>query len=235
VPGTDSEGGVVDPTALLDRLAGLVVTMNVDGTTAVVEECLRNGIAPSRILAEGLSAGMREVGQKFKSGELYMPEVLVSCDVYYRGLDVLRPHLKKDEPSGTRGKMIIGTIHGDIHTVGKDVAGPVFHAAGYEVIDLGVDVSDEGIVEAIKEHAPQLVGLGTYMTSTFMHTAETVRKISEAGLRSRVKIICGGPAVDPGAARRMGADDASDDAWEAVEKMNLLVKELAGEGKTRQP
>jgi 5-methyltetrahydrofolate--homocysteine methyltransferase len=131
--------------------------------------------------------------------------------------------------------MIIGTIHGDIHTVGKDVAAPVFQAAGYEVIDLGVDVSDEGIVDAIRKHEPQLVGLGTYMTSTFMHTAETVRKISAAGLRSRVKVICGGPAVDAGAARRMGADDASDDAWEAVEKMNVLMQQLEREDKTRRP
>ncbi|MGB9604870.1 MAG: cobalamin B12-binding domain-containing protein, partial [Bryobacteraceae bacterium] len=123
-------------------------------------------------------------------------------------------------------------IHGDIHTVGKDVAVPVFQAAGYDVIDLGVDVPDEHFVEAIREHQPDIVGLGTYMTSTFMHTRETVRVIEQAGLRDRVKIICGGPAVDPDAARRMGADDASDDAWEAVAKLDRLVEELRAAGRT---
>jgi len=178
------------------------------------------------ILSAGLSAGMRRVGEKFKQGEIFMPEVLVCCDVYYRGLEILRPLIRHSGGGGARGKIILGTIHGDIHTVGKDVAAPVFQAAGYEVIDLGVDVPDARFVEAIREHAPDIVGLGTYMTSTFMHTGETVRVIREAGLRDRVKIICGGPAVDPGAARRMGADDASDDAWEAVEKLDRLVEEL---------
>ncbi|MEK7992174.1 MAG: cobalamin-dependent protein, partial [Planctomycetota bacterium] len=104
-------------------------------------------------------------------------------------------------------------------------------AAGYEVIDLGVDVPDSRFVEAIRHYDPHIVGLGTYMTSTFMHTRKTVRVITDAGLRSRVKIICGGPAVDAGAARRMGADDASDDAWEALAKLERLMQELRSEGR----
>jgi len=166
------------------------------------------------------------VGQKFQEGEVFMPEVLVSCDTYYAGLKLLEPLIKQAGGVQSKGKMIIGTIYGDIHTVGKDVAVPVFSAAGFEVIDLGVDVPDEKFVEAIREHKPQLVGLGTYMTATFMHTAETVKAIKEAGLRDQVKIICGGPAVDARTARRMGADDASDNAWEAVKKMEALVAEL---------
>jgi len=210
----------------LARLAQIVMDMDLAEVVPAVEDGLRSGLSPARILSEGLSAGMRKVGEKFKNGEVYMPEVLVSCDVYYRGLERVRPLIQLSQGPDSRGKMIIGTIYGDIHTVGKDVAAPVFQAAGYEVIDLGVDVPDERFVEAIREHSPQIVGLGTYMTSTFMHAGETVRAISEAGLRSRVKIICGGPAVDPGAARRMGADDASDDAWEAVEKLDRLMEEL---------
>ncbi len=208
----------------MKRLAQMVIDMDVDGVAGAVRECLEAGLPASRILAEGLSAGMRRVGELFKGGEIYMPEVLVSCDVYYRGLEVVRPHIGDGE--GSRGRMVLGTIHGDIHTVGKDVAIPVFQAAGYEVIDLGVDVPDHEFVAAIRRYEPQLVGLGTYMTSTFMHTGETVRAIREAGLRDRVKIICGGPAVDAAAARRMGADDACDDAWEAVGRLDDLVGEL---------
>lgn len=210
----------------LSRLAEMVASMDSSGVSHEVEACLSAGLPPMRIIADGLSAGMRAVGEKFKSGEVYMPEVLVSCDVYYKGLEAVRPHLKAADQRGSRGRMILGTIHGDIHTVGKDVAAPVFQAAGYEVIDLGVDVTDEAFVEAIRRHDPQIVGLGTYMTSTFMHTGATVAAIERAGLRSRVRIICGGPAVDAGAARKMGADDASDDAWEAVERIDRLVADL---------
>jgi len=220
----------LDLTEKLQQLADMVVKMDVEGTRRQVEDCLRSGLSPMSILSDGLSAGMRRVGEKFKCGEIFMPEVLVSCDVYYRGLEAVRPLIEASEEKSRRGKIIIGTIHGDIHTVGKDVAVPVFQAAGYDVIDLGVDVPDARFVDAIREHAPQIVGFGTYMTSTFMHTGETVGKIQAAGLRSRVKIICGGPAVDPRAARRMGADDASDDAWEAVEKIDRLLEALKGAG-----
>jgi 5-methyltetrahydrofolate--homocysteine methyltransferase len=222
----------MDTTSNLDRVAAAVIDMDVAGVAAAVKECLNDGMSPARVLAQGLSAGMRSVGEKFKNGEIYMPEVLVSCDVYYKGLEVVRPLIQSAEDGPNRGKMVLGTIYGDIHTVGKDVAVPVFQAAGYDVVDLGVDVPDERFVEAIRQHNPHSVGLGTYMTSTFMHTRETVRVIAEAGLRGRVKIICGGPAVDSIAAQRMGADDASDDAWQAVEKLDRLMEELRAEGRT---
>jgi len=216
----------VDKQSKLKQVAEAVLAMDVEGVAPLIEDCLAGGLAPGEILSQGLSAGMRRVGEKFKQGEIFMPEVLVSCDVYYRGLEILRPLIQAAGTGPARGKMIIGTIYGDIHTVGKDVAVPVFQAAGYEVIDLGADVPDERFVEAIREHQPDIVGLGTYMTSTFMHTRETVRVIAEAGLRGQVKIICGGPAVDAEAARRMGADDASDDAWEAVARLDRLVETL---------
>jgi len=215
---------------MLGQVSQAVINMDVERVIALMDDCLAAGLPPTKILTEGLSAGMRAVGEKFKNCEIYMPEVLVSCDVYYQGLEKLKPLIQAGSGRGQRGKMILGTIYGDIHTVGKDVAVPVFEAAGYEVVDLGADVADENIVAAIREHQPHIVGLGTYMTSTFMHTRETVRAIEGAGLRSQVKIICGGPAVDAGAARRMGADDASDDAWEAVARLDRLMEELKAEG-----
>ena len=221
----------MEKTQRLHRLAQAVLDMDLDGVGPLVEDALAAGLSPAEILADGLSAGMRRVGELFKQGEIFMPEVLVCCDVYYRGLEILRPLIRQAGGGPVRGKMIIGTIYGDIHSVGKDVAVPVFQAAGYEVIDLGVDVPDEKFVEAIREHQPDIVGLGTYMTSTFMHTGETVRAIERAGLRERVRIICGGPAVDPAAARRMGADDASDDAWEAVSKLDRLIEDLRSAGR----
>jgi 5-methyltetrahydrofolate--homocysteine methyltransferase len=206
----------------LERLAGAVEAMDMAGVKTLVQEALAARLRPADVLTKGLSEGMRRVGAKFNSGDIFMPEVLVACDVYFAGLDVVRPLLKSADET-TICTMVLGNIHGDIHTVGKQVASPVFEANGIRVIDLGENLDDHVFVDAIRKHKPQIVGLGTYMTSTFMHTSETVRVIKEAGLRDQVKIICGGPAVDAEAARRMGADDASDDAWEAVEKIKKLL------------
>ena len=206
----------------IEKLATAIEAMDMAGISTLVKDALAAGLTPAEVLSKGLSEGMRRVGVKFNAGAVYMPEVLVACDVYFAGLNIVRPLLATNDET-IIGTMVLGNIHGDIHTVGKQVAMPVFEANGIRVIDLGENLNDNVFVEAIKKHKPQLVGLGTYMTSTFMHTAETVRVITEAGLRDQVKIICGGPAVDAEAARRMGADDAADDAWEAVEKIKKLL------------
>lgn len=212
--------------AILERIATAILALDLPGIAPLTREALAAGIPAARIISEGLSRGMRNVGEKFKCGEMYMPEVLVACDAYYAGLQGVRPHLTSSLEVGSRGTIVLGTIFGDIHAVGKDVAAPVFEAAGYRVIDLGTDVSPERFIEAIRTHKPHLVGLGTYMTATFMHTKEVVQAFAKEGVRHTVKVICGGPAVDPARARSLGADDASDDAWEAVGKMDRLVEVL---------
>lgn len=210
---------------LLQELAQAVLNMDSAAIPPLVETALGEGVPPIDVVGEGLSRGMRQVGEKFRDGEFFMPEVLVCCDVYYAGLKLLQPLIEAAGISATKGKIVLGTIHGDIHTVGKDVAIPVFRAAGFDVVDLGIDVPDEAFVDAIRQHQPQIVGLGTYMTSTFMHAAQTVAAIERAGLRQGVRIICGGPAVDARTARKMGCDDASDNAWEGVQIMeDWLVK-----------
>lgn len=218
---------------ILDRLAEAVVHLDSNATARLAQEALDAGLSPYEIIAEGLSKGMRTVGEQFKRNEVYIPEVLVACDAYYAGLNVVRPHIDRAERGKFLGTMVIGTIYGDVHTVGKDVAVPIFEAAGLNVIDLGIGVPAEGFVNAVKEHDAQIVGLGTYMTSSFMHTKHVVDALREAGLRDRVKVICGGPSVNAEAARRMGADDASDDAWEAVEKIKALLRQLAEEGRSK--
>ena len=208
----------------LKQIAEAVIALD----QANVERLSRDALAehsPYTIIAHGLSLGMKTIGEQFKTGEVFIPEVMVACDCYYAGLKIVKPHISPRDESYFIGKIVIGTIHGDIHTVGKDVAVPVFEAAGFNVIDLGIAVADENFVAAIREHQPDIVGLGTYMTPTFMHTRETVRAITEAGLRERVKVICGGPSVDGAAARKLGADEASDNAWEAVEIMKGWMEE----------
>ncbi len=217
-------------TAIFADLANAVERLDIKAVEPLIRQGLAAGLRPADLLSKGLSAGMQRVGAKFKTGEMFMPEVLVACDVYYAGLAIVKPLLARDGDDHQIGTMVLGTIYGDVHTVGKDVAIPVFEANGLRVVDLGVNVSDDAYVEAIRTHRPQIVGLGTYMTSTFMHTKATVAAIEKAGLRGQVRIICGGPAVDPEAARRMGADDASDDAWKGVERIKALLASLGGAG-----
>lgn len=214
---------------MLAKLASAVENLDSKNVKGLVEQALTEGMQPSEILTNGLSEGMRRVGKAFNAGDMFMPEVLVACDVYFAGLDIVRPLLAAKGDQHVLGTMVLGNIYGDIHTVGKNVAAPVFEANGIRVIDIGISASDDAFVDAIRKHKPQVVGFGTYMTSTFMHTKETVAAIEKAGLRDQVKIICGGPAVDANAARRMGADDASDDAWIAVKKIKRLLGVAGGD------
>lgn len=209
---------------ILNQIADAVIALDQKTVEQLSRDALKER-SPFDIIANGLSLGMKTIGGQFKSGEVFIPEVMVACDCYYAGLKIVKPHISPRDESYFIGKIVIGTIHGDIHTVGKDVAVPVFEAAGFNVIDLGVAVPDEKFVAAIREHKPDIVGLGTYMTPTFMHTKDTVRAITEAGLRDSVKVICGGPSVDGAAARKLGADEASDNAWEAVEIMKRWMEE----------
>ena len=214
----------VDP--IFAELADAVVRLDVRRVPTLVEQALAAGLAPADVLARGLAAGMRRVGDAFNAGEMFMPELLVAAEVFLAGLEIVRPRLGAAGDQPALGTMVLGSIYGDIHTVGKMVAIPVFEAHGLRVIDLGENLDDDVFVDAIRVHRPEIVGFGTYMTPTFMHTRETVAVIAKAGLRDQVKIICGGPAVDADAARRMGADDASDDAWQAVGKIKRLLEEL---------
>ena len=189
--------------ALLERLAKAIEGMDANAVKSLAKEALAAGMSPATVLNDGLSLGMRRVGQQFNAGDMFMPEVLVACDVYFAGLEVVRPLLAASGGENVLGTMVLGNIHGDIHTVGKNVAVPVFEANGLRVIDVGESLDDQVFVEAIRKHKPQIVGLGTYMTSTFMHTKETV----------------GGPSPRPGSATRSRSSAAG---------RRLMPRRLAG-------
>lgn len=210
-------------TELLKQLSEAVVSMDAQGVKAKCEEAIAAGIPAPVAIRDGLSAGMKQVGDLWNRMEIYMPEVMGSVDAYYAGMEILRQHVTDDQEVSYIGTIVMGTIWGDIHSVGKDVAGPVFEGAEFKVIDLGLDVSPDKYIEAIKQHKPDIVGLGTYMSETFLHVKDTVDAFVKAGVRDDVFIVCGGPAVDSEVAKKMGADDAYDDAWVAVDGMKELI------------
>ncbi|MEM2902412.1 MAG: cobalamin-dependent protein [Candidatus Bathyarchaeia archaeon] len=214
---------------ILSKLTDAVVSLNAEAARNAAEEALEANLDPAEAI-RALAEGMRIIGEKWNKMEVFMPEVLVAADAFYAGMEALGPSLeaRKGEQPFT-GVMVIGTIYGDVHTVGKDVAKAVFAAEiGLKVIDLGVEVPSRKYVEAVKEHNASIVGIGTYMSETFYNTPKVVEALKNAGLRDKVIVVCGGPAVNYRKAVEFGADGAWDDAWVAAEEMKKLMKEKLG-------
>lgn len=227
--GVSLMGGKQEQEDILKRLTDAVVSLNAEAAKKAAEQALKARLEPAESI-RALARGMRIIGEKWNRMEVFMPEVLVAADAFYAGMDVLGPALeaKKGEQPFT-GTMVIGTIFGDVHTVGKDVAKAVFAAEiGLKVIDLGVEVPSKRYVEAVKEYGAHVVGIGTYMSETFYNTPKVVEALKNAGLRDKVVVVCGGPAVDYRKAIEFGADGAWDDAWAAVNEIKKLMKEKLG-------
>jgi methanogenic corrinoid protein MtbC1 len=201
---------------LLERLANSVVTMDRVAAKEAAVAALDEGVPPFEAISKGLSMGMKRVGDLWNRMEIFLPEVMAAVDAYYGGIDVIKPHLSAQAGREFVATAVFGTIWGDVHSVGKDVVVPVFQGEDFNVIDLGINVPTEKYIEAVKDHGAQILGLGTYMSETFLHAREVIKEIEKAGLRDQVIILCGGPAADDGIAKEMGADGAFRDAWEAV-------------------
>lgn len=197
------------------------------GKAAVVKElaekALAEGVSAEEVLNEGLIAAMAVVGDKFKRNEIYVPEVLVAARAMYAGLDVLRPLLAK---SGVKkaGKLVIGTVKGDLHDIGKNLVKMMFEGAGYEVVDLGTDVSPAKFVDAVRNERPDLLGMSALLTTTMPSMKSTIEALKEAGLRDEVKVLVGGAPVTSKYASEIGADGYAPDASSAVDVAKELVK-----------
>jgi 5-methyltetrahydrofolate--homocysteine methyltransferase len=164
---------------------------------------------------------MGVVGEKFRRDELFMPEVLIAAKAMQAAMTVLRPRLIETGVE-TAGTIVIGTIQGDLHDIGKNLVGMLFEGAGYQVIDLGVDVAPGRFVEAVRTHKPDIVGLSALLTTTMSRMREVIESLVEAGLRGSVKVMVGGAPVTEKFARDIGADGYSPDAASAVEKARTL-------------
>jgi methylmalonyl-CoA mutase cobalamin-binding domain/chain len=201
-----------------------ILSMDYDLMSRAAREAMEAGVNPQRAILEGMSPAMTEIGEKFQSGEYYLPELIVAGDVMKEGLKIVSPYLKGESEKG-RKKLVIATVQGDNHDIGKNIAGTLLSVHGFEVIDLGIDVSPEKILDAVKEHKPAIVGLSALLTVTMPKMAEVLKALREAGLRDGVKVILGGTAVTPEFARRIGADYATNNAAEGVKKCLEWIKE----------
>jgi len=187
------------------------------------KQALDEGIKPGEILNEGLIAGLDVVGAKFKSGEYYLPQVLLSVKAMKAALEILEPLFVSSgvEPIGT---FVIGTVKGDLHDIGKNLVAMMFKGAGFKVVDLGIDVSVEKFIAAVKEHNPHIVGMSALLTTTMLQIKDSIDAMKEAGLRDSVKVIIGGAPVSQRFADEVGADGYASDAVTAVELAKSFLR-----------
>jgi 5-methyltetrahydrofolate--homocysteine methyltransferase len=208
---------------LYERIATAIMEGDADKTAKLVQRGLDQELAAKDILDNGMVVGMGEVGVRFKAGDMFVPEVLMSADSMQAGLNVLRPHLVA---SGVKliGKILMGTVKGDLHDIGKNLVNMMCEGAGFEIVDIGFNADPEKFVEAIKEHQPDVVGMSAMLTTTMRAMAQTIKAIEEAGLRDQVKIMVGGAPVDSAFAERIGADGYGSNAPAGSD----LAKKLVG-------
>lgn len=209
--------------AELAALAQSIIDGDNKGAAWLAETALREGVSPLKALSDGLQAGMNVIGRRFREGECFVPEVLLAARAMHAGLEVLRPYLAKSDVP-TVGKVVIGTVAGDLHDIGKNLVAMMLEGTGFEVVDLGVDVSTQRFVEAVKKHSPDILGLSALITTTMPAIGQTIRGLEQAGLRNRVKVVIGGAPVTPEYAARVGADAYGGDAGDAV----VVCKGLLG-------
>jgi 5-methyltetrahydrofolate--homocysteine methyltransferase len=194
----------------------------IDEARRLSQEALDRGESAEVILKEGLLQAMDRIGVKFKSGELYIPEVLFSARAMHASMAVLKPILSRSTNSMT-GKVIMGTVKGDLHDIGKNLVMMMLEGGGFEVVDLGIDVPADKFVGAIKVHKPQVVGLSALLTTTMKEMKMTIEAIEKAGLRNQVKMIVGGAPLTEKFAKEIGADGYAPDAVSAVQMVKSLL------------
>jgi 5-methyltetrahydrofolate--homocysteine methyltransferase len=206
----------------LKALAQAILEGKRNDAVELTQKLVDAGITPKQILDEGLIAGMAVAGEKFKNGEYFVPEILVAARAMKASMEILRPLLVATDvqPIGT---MVIGTVRGDLHDIGKNLVAMMMEGAGFKVVDLGVDVTAEKFIEAAKEHNAQIVGMSALLTTTMTYIPEVIKAFDEAGLRPKVKLIVGGAPVTQEWANQIGADAYAPDAATAVDKCKELL------------
>ncbi len=207
---------------LLNRISETLQKGDLENTKKLVAEALEKGSEPHDILAKGLIAGMDVIGEKFKNGEIFIPHVLVASRAMHGGMELLRPVLVESGIEST-GKFIIGTVEGDHHDIGKNLVIMMLEGKGFEVIDLGINVTADRFVEEVRNTGAPILGMSALLSTTRPMMKETIDALDKAGLRKQVKIMVGGGAVTGDDAREIGADGFGQDATDSAERALELM------------
>jgi 5-methyltetrahydrofolate--homocysteine methyltransferase len=205
-----------------DQLKQAIIDGDEGVAVAMTQALVATGATPREILDEALLPGMDVVGARMREGECFIPEVLLSARVMQACLDLLRPHMAAGAAAGG-GVVVIGTVEGDLHDIGKNLVGMLLSGAGFTVVNLGTGVTAAAFVAAVREHGAQIVGMSALLTTTLPHMAETIAALKAAGLREQVKVMVGGAPVTAAFADEIGADGYGANAGMAVERAKELV------------
>ncbi len=208
--------------ASIKDLTDLVIKADIEKTKETTAELLQAGEDPLKLINEGLIPGINEVGERFKEGNLFVPEMMMSAQAMKAGVDLAKEKMTGIELP-TAGKVVIGTVAGDLHDIGKNLVSMMLESSGFDVIDLGVDVASDQFVAAVKEHKAAIVGMSALLTTTMPAMKEVVDALKEGNLRDDVKVIIGGAPVSQAYADEIGADGYAADAALAVD----LCKQIA--------
>jgi len=209
---------------ILAELNQQVQAGDAEKVKELIQKALDQGISGMDILEQGLRAAMEEVGRKFETLEIFLPEMMSAADAMKAGVEVLQPHLGSGTGGGTLGLILLGTVEGDIHDIGKNIVKIMLEGVGFKVQDLGFNVPTLTFVERVRETAPQVLGMSALMTSTMVHMPRVVQFLRDRGLRDKIKVIVGGAPVLPDWAAEIGADGYGENAAEAIK----LAKEMIG-------
>ncbi|MEJ2558300.1 MAG: corrinoid protein [Anaerolineae bacterium] len=207
---------------ILSAISTAIIEGNLDDIVELTEDALDDGLEAQEILNQGLMPGMDHVGVEFKAGNMFVPEVLRSARAMQASMDILNPLLAE---SGVKmvGKILLGTVKGDLHDIGKNLVGMMCEGAGFEVKDLGKDVAPESFVEAVKGFEPDVLGMSALLTTTMRAMEHTIKALEEAGVRDQVKVMIGGAPVTQSFADQIGADGYASNAASAAEMAKKFV------------
>jgi 5-methyltetrahydrofolate--homocysteine methyltransferase len=208
--------------AILEQISTAVIEGELGEIADLTEDALDEGLNAEEILNKGLMPGMDHVGVEFRAGNMFVPEVLRSAKTMQTAMDIIRPMLA-ETGAKTTGKVLLGTVKGDLHDIGKNLVGMMCEGAGFEVKDIGKDVEPQAFVDAVKEFEPDVVGMSALLTTTMRAMESTIKVLEEAGLRDRVKIIIGGAPVTQAFADQIGADGYASNAASAADLAKKLV------------
>lgn len=202
---------------ILERLQNCIVNLDIDSVQSVCKEALDSGISPIEGVEKGLSKGMQLVGQKFENGEFFLSELIMASEVMKEGMKILEPHIE-GSTANRIGKMVVGTVEGDLHDIGKNLFVTLARAAGFDVVDLGVDVKTDDFTKSVRKQKPDILGMSALLTVTLSSIEAVVKALGNSKLRKNVRVIIGGAPVTSQFGKKAKVDFATGSAVQGVNK-----------------
>ena len=207
---------------VLQDLARSITDYDEEATSLAAEKTVEEGVDPIEAIENGVAVGLKKIGEDYERGEIFLPELMMGANAAQKALKILLEKLPKGTDYRGQGRIVIGTVEGDIHDIGKNIVAAMLRANGFDIIDLGVDVSIERFVDSVKKYKPDVLGMSALLTNTMPKQKEVIQALKRENLRDSVRVILGGVPVSEEWVKRIGADDLGRDAMDAVQKLKNI-------------